>query len=118
LLSEEGGMHWSKSTNKAFRSGRYFATRQGYNEVPEASMAAQERFSWAARDGVRHDPGNWFDNEEVVEHSVYSEEYGKTLSVLLLDDIGGYDVPDDDEAEAELMTDTYSNFINNGQTPY
>lgn len=50
LLSEEGGMHWSKSTNKAFRSGRYFATRQGYNEVPEASMAAQERFSWAARD--------------------------------------------------------------------
>lgn len=118
LLSEEGGMHWSKSTDKAFRSGRYFATRQGYNEVPETSMAAQERFSWAARDGVRHGPGIWFDNEEVVEHSVYSEEYGKTLTVLILDDIGGYDLVNDEAEEAELITDTYTNFINNGQKSY
>lgn len=117
VLSEEGCMHWAKSSDKAFRSGRYFATRQGFNEVPELSLAAQEQFSFHARDGVRHKAGIWFD-EEVVEHSIYSEEYGKTLTVLLLDDVGGYQDPDDFDEDAELLTDTYSNFINNGQKPY
>ncbi len=117
LLSEEGGMHWSKSSNSAFKSGRYFATRQGFQEVPELSMAAQERFSWTARDGVRHGPGIWFD-EEVVEHSIYSEEYGKTLTVLILDDVIRYDHTDEQAEENELLTDTYTNFINNGQKPY
>jgi len=117
LLSEEGGMHWAKSSDKAFRSGRYFATRQGFVEVPPESLAAKEQFSFHARDGVRHAPGVWFD-EEVVEHSIYSEEYGKTLTVLILDDIGGYSDPDNFDEDAELLTDSYTNFINNGQKPY
>lgn len=85
--------------------------------MPELSLAAQEQFSFHARDGVRHKAGIWFD-EEVVEHSIYPEEYGKTLTVLLLDDIGGYQDPDNFDEDSELLTDTYSNFIDNGQKPY
>ncbi len=117
ILSEEGCMHWSKSSPSAFRSGRYYATRQSFNEVPAASMAAQENFSFAARNGVRHGPGVWFD-EEVTEYSIYSTEQEKTLTVLVLDDIGGYDLPDPETEQDELLTDTYTNFIRNGQNPY
>lgn len=99
VFSEEGGMHWAKSSTKAFKTGKYFATRRGYNEVPTASMAARQTFSFEARNGVRHGPGVWFDDEEVVEHTIYSEEYEKTLTVLLLDDIGGYDRLDEEPEE-------------------
>jgi len=60
VLSAEGSVHWVKSSEKAFRSGRYFTTRQGFNEVSDLSLAAQERFSFHARDGVRHKAGIWF----------------------------------------------------------
>lgn len=118
LLSEEGFMHWSKSSGSAYRSGRYFATKQDCVEVPEFSLAAQEQNSTEARDGVRHGPGIWFPGEEVIEHSIYSKEYGKTLTVLVLDDAGGYSDPDDFNEDDELLTDSYTNFINNGQNPY
>jgi hypothetical protein len=39
----------------------------------------------------------------VVEHTLYSEEYGMTLTVLMLDEVGGYDqldeVPEEDVAD-------------------
>ena len=118
LLSEEGFMHWSKSSNSAFRTGRYFATKQNCVEVPELSLAAQEQYSKEARDGVRHGPGIWFPGEEAIEYSIYSEEYGKTLTVLILDAIGGYSDPETFDEDAELLTDSYTNFISNGQKPY
>ncbi|MBT7443001.1 MAG: ImmA/IrrE family metallo-endopeptidase [Methylococcales bacterium] len=118
LLSEEGFMHWSKSSNRAFRSGRYFATKKNCVEVPEFSLAAEEQYSAAARNGVRHGPDIWFPGEEVMEYSIYSEEYGKTLTVLILDDSGGYSDPNGFNEDDELLTDSYTNFINNGQDPY
>ena len=118
LLSEEGFMHWSKSSNSAFRSGRYFATKKNCVEIPELSLAAEEQYSAEARNGVRHGPDIWFPGEEVIEHSIYSEEYGKTLTILVLDDAGGYSDPGDFSEDDELLTDSYTNFINNGQNPY
>ncbi|CAH0992162.1 hypothetical protein SIN8267_02278 [Sinobacterium norvegicum] len=118
LLSEEGFMHWSKSSNSAFRSGRYFATKKNCVEIPELSLAAEEQYSAEARNGVRHGPDIWFPGEEVIEHSIYSEEYRKTLTILVLDDAGGYSDPGDFSEEDELLTDSYTNFINNGQNPY
>lgn len=118
LLSEEGFMHWSKSSNSAFRSGRYFATKKNCVEIPELSLAAEEQYSAEARNGVRHEPDIWFPGEEVIEHSIYSEEYGKTLTILVLDDAGGYSDPGDFSEDDELLTDSYTNFINNGQNPY
>jgi hypothetical protein len=80
----------SKSSKSAFRSGRYFATKKNCVEIPEFSLAAEEQYSAEARNGVKHGPGIWFPNEEVIEHSIYSDEYGKTLTILVLDDAGGY----------------------------
>ena len=118
LLSEDGMMHWSKSNNKAFRSGRYFATRKNIIPVPDQSSAAAEANTKQARDGVRHSPGIWFPESEVIEHTIHSEEHGKTLTVLLLEDSRGYTTPKDFDEDSELLVDTYTNFINNGQKPY
>lgn len=117
ILSEDGGMHWAKSSNNAYRSGRYYATRQTFCEVPPESNAALEQYSYDARDGVRHASGIWFD-EEVIEHSIFSEEHCKTLTVLILDDIHGYSDPSDLSEDDELLTDSSTNFRRNGQTAY
>lgn len=50
------------------------------------------------------DRGVWFDDEEVIEHTIYSEEYEKTLTVLLLDEVGGYTQLDEEhEMDASDM---------------
>jgi hypothetical protein len=49
-----------------------------------------------ARDGVRAAPGVWFKDEAVVEYTLHSEEYEQTLTVLLLDNTGGYDLLDEE----------------------
>lgn len=118
LLSEDGMMHWSKSNNKAFRSGKYFATRKNIIPVPDQSLAATETDSEKARKGVRHDPGIWFPEESVVEYTFHSVEHAKTLTVLTLGTSGGYTLPKDFDEDSELLTDTYTNFIDNGQEPY
>lgn len=115
ILSEEGFMHWSKSSNKAFRSRKYFATKKNCIEIPENSLAAEERFTLDARNGFKHGSGVWFQDEEVTEHSIYSEEYGKTLTVLILDDIGGYHTPHDFDEDKELLTDTCTHLMNYGE---
>ncbi len=96
VFSEDGYMHWAKSSTKAFESGRYFATRSGPIEIPAGSQALEQSFSFMARDGVRHGPGIWFKDEEVTEHTIYSEDYEKTLTVLLLDDISRYNQLDEE----------------------
>ncbi len=118
ILSEDGGMHWAISNEKAFRFGKFFKTRKSYNEIPKESMAALENFSWEARNGTRQKKGVWFNDEEVMEYSIFSEEYSKTLTVLILDDQYTYDIPNQEQIDRELIIDTYTNFINNGQQKY
>jgi hypothetical protein len=109
VFSEDGYMHWAKSSPKAFKSGKYFATRSGPIPVPSTSLAAKQIFSFTARDGVRHAPGAWFD-EEAVEYTIYSEEYEKTLTVILLDNTGGYDLLDEEhEMDASDMFRRWEN---------
>ncbi len=99
VFSEDGYMHWAKSSTKAFKSGRYFATHSGPIEIPAGSQALEQSFSFMARDGVRHGSGIWFKDEEVTEHTIYSEDYEKTLTVLLLDDISRYNQLDEEPEE-------------------
>jgi Zn-dependent peptidase ImmA (M78 family) len=37
VFSEDGYMHWAKSGDKAYKSGKYFATRSGPIPVPAGS---------------------------------------------------------------------------------
>jgi Zn-dependent peptidase ImmA (M78 family) len=107
ILSVDEHMNWAKSSPKAFRSGMYFATRKNIIEVPAESAAAEHVFSMEARDGIRHGPGVWFEGQEVVEHTIYSEEYDKALTVLVMDSVSGRDQPDEIPED-----DTYDRFMN------
>ena len=110
VFSEDGYMHWAKSSPKAFKSGKYFTTRSGPIPVPSTSLAAEQTFSFTARNGVRHALGVWFADEEAVEYTIYSEEYEKTLTVLLLDNTGGYDLLDEEhEMDASDMFRKWGN---------
>ena len=70
-----------------------------YDEVPLTSMAVKGKFSCIARDGVRHDSRVWFDNEDLIEYTIHSEEYSQTLTVLVLEDIIKFDIADKVEEE-------------------
>lgn len=107
LLSEEGFMHWSKSSNSAYKSGKYFATKKNCLEIPSTSAAATERYDSNARGGLKHGSGVWFSDEEVIEHSIYSEEHGKTLTVLILSDVTPYTIQNKDSGEEPLLSEIY-----------
>ena len=70
-----------------------------YNEVPLTSMAAKGKSSCIARDGIRHDSGVWFDNENLIEYTIHSKECIQTLTVLVLEDIIKFDIADKVEEE-------------------
>ncbi|WP_219082583.1 ImmA/IrrE family metallo-endopeptidase, partial [Shewanella algae] len=107
ILSEDGFMHWSKSNNRAYRAGKYFATRKECIEIPIGSMTAEARYTLLARNGVKCKAGIWFPNTEVQEFSIYSTEHGKALTVLILEDSSsGYHLEDDSESDEQLLVDT------------
>lgn len=106
ILSEDGFMHWSKSNNRAFRSGKYYATRKECIEIPNGSLASEARYTLQARNGVKHKPGIWFPNTAATEFSIYSTEHEKTLTVLLLEDSSGYRIDNDSEEDEQLLLDT------------
>lgn len=118
ILSEDGFMHWSRSNNQAFRFGKYFATRKNTIPIPTQSMAAIGRYSAIAREGVRHKPSVWFPDTETVEFTIHSEEHGKTLTVLMPEVDNGYKLPAEFDEDSELLVDTYTNFVKNGQARY
>ena len=51
--------------------------------------------AYQSSDGVRHPKNVWFPDEEVREITIVSEEYDQTITLLLLDDVGGYDKLDE-----------------------
>src|SRR5690606_8325985 len=106
ILSEDGFMHWSKSNNRAFRSGNYYATRKDCIEIPNGAFACEPRYTPHARNGVSHQAGIWFPNTEVTEFSIFSTEHEKALTVLILEDSSGYRMENDPEEDEELLVDT------------
>lgn len=107
ILSEDGFMHWSKSNNRAFRAGKYYATRKECIEIPIGSLTAEARYTLPARNGIKCKAGIWFPNTEALEFSIYSTEHEKTLTVLILEDsCSGYHIEDDSEYDEQLLVDT------------
>ncbi|MFT7292886.1 MAG: Zn-dependent peptidase ImmA (M78 family) [Pseudohongiellaceae bacterium] len=106
ILSEDGFMHWSKSNNRAFQSGRYYATRKECIEIPNRSSAFETRYTSHARNGVQHKAGIWFPNAEATEFSIYSTEHEKTLTVLILEDSSGYHQENTHVEDEQLLVDT------------
>ena len=113
ILSEDGFMHWSKSNNRAFRSGKYYATRKECIEIPNESLAFDTHYTSRARNGVKHKPGIWFTNTEVTEFSIFSTEHEKTLTVLIIEDSSGYRMENDPDEGEQLLLDAATKMSRN-----
>lgn len=82
VVSRDGFVLWSKSSQSALRTGLFFRTRRGpTTEVPSASLVHRRDFSDIARDGVQHPAGVWF-SEECTEITVHSDKYDQVITVL------------------------------------
>ncbi len=84
-VSRDGFLLWSRSSEPAFKSGAYFATRKTTVELPSQSLAARHVDVATGRQGLVHPAGIWL-QEEVTELVVTSEQYDLTMSLLLLND--------------------------------
>ena len=87
VLSTDGFMNWSVSSDKAFKNGAYFKTRGRVVSLPEGSLAtALERES--SRLGERMPLKTWFENAHpdavVREMKLRCDTYSYTLSLLHL----------------------------------
>ncbi|MBF0181926.1 MAG: ImmA/IrrE family metallo-endopeptidase [Magnetococcales bacterium] len=88
VVSREGYILWSQSSEPARRTGVSFKTF-GCDpvEIPSSSLAANSFESVAeARIGKHFPCGIWFADEEVKEMAVPSEQYDFVISLLLLPD--------------------------------
>jgi hypothetical protein len=83
VVSREGFALWAKSSDAAFKSGRFLRTKHETIELPAASPAVSKDAT--GRDGIKHDTGIWFD-EPVEEFSVHSDTLDIAISVLQFGD--------------------------------
>jgi len=88
VLSKDGFIDWSVSSDKAFNNGVYFKTRSGPPiEVPGGSLAANFEAE-SSRRGERLSLKTWFpdahEDAPVREMKLQCDNYGYTLSLLHL----------------------------------
>lgn len=89
IMSSDGFMHWSCSSRSAFDAGAYFATRKRRApiEIPPEAIAADESVE-SEREGKEILAQVWFPHADpgvkLREMKLYSNHYGRTISLLLL----------------------------------
>lgn len=103
VVSRDGYILWAKPSARALRTGAYYRTKGPPIEIPAMSLAAQPTLVADPRLGLRLPPNTWF-RESVREMTIHSEQYDFAISMLLLEDTGGYR---DEEPEVE---DTFDRF--------
>jgi hypothetical protein len=107
VVSEEGAISWSRASGPAARTGAYFPITDEMVEVPKDSLAANPSQIEDTRTGLIVPNGTWFPKEEGVREMVMvSEQYGFTISLLILSNYSG-DAYDD----LELNQDHFSQLL-------
>lgn len=82
VVSRDGYARWARSSDAAYKSGRFIRTSGEPFEIPSGAVAALEPPLEMDGQAVEHDAGIWFD-EPVEETSIFSEVYDEsTLSLL------------------------------------
>ena len=81
VVSSEGFAHWAKTSDAAFKSGRFIRTKDIVFELPAHSAAARSDYSDTARQGVLQPEDVWFP-EPVLEMCLRSERYGQEITLL------------------------------------
>jgi len=103
VVSNEGFAHWAKSSQAAFRSGRFVRTKNTVFELPALATAVSRSFNEETKAGIPQDSGVWFP-EPVVEMCIRSDRYDQEYTLLHFDKDRSW------EHEEELFTDTLDAF--------
>lgn len=83
VISRDDFVLWSRSSEPALKTRLYMRTRNASPiEVPEHSLIRRKDLADIARDGIRHPPEVWFD-EDCTELTIHSDRYDQVISVLL-----------------------------------
>lgn len=87
VLSSDGFMNWSVSSDRALKNGAYFKTRDRVVAVPDGTLTADQQKA-SCRLGERLPLKTWFENAHpdavVREMKLHCDNYGYTLSLLHL----------------------------------
>lgn len=87
VLSRDGFIDWSVSSDKAFKNGAYFKTRGRVVPLPDGSLASDAETE-SSRSGELMPLKTWFENAHpdavVREMKLQCDNYGYTLSLLHL----------------------------------
>jgi IrrE N-terminal-like domain len=83
VISRDDFVLWSRSSEPALKTRLYMRTRNASPiEVPKNSLIRRKDLADIARDGIKHPPEVWF-NEDCTELTIHSDRYDQVLSVLL-----------------------------------
>jgi hypothetical protein len=100
VVSREGYLLWSWSSESARRAGNIIRTSGAPVELPSDSVAANPESKDLARVPVFHEGGVWF-AEPVEEQAIFSDNYDFVISLLLLEEV--MEVEGDEEAETDVF---------------
>jgi len=88
VVSNEGFALWAKSSDAAFKSGRFLRTKNTVFELPPQASAARRDYTEEAKAGLAQAAGVWFP-EPLVEMCIRSDRYDQELTLLHFDATGG-----------------------------
>jgi len=87
VISRDGYILWSRSSEAAFNSSVYFKTvGRSPVPIPELSYAYQRKTTIANKAEVQHQEGIWWKDEPVKEMTVFSNKQDLTISLLVFPD--------------------------------
>jgi Zn-dependent peptidase ImmA (M78 family) len=96
IVSNEGFAHWAKSSDAAFKSGRFMRTKDVVFELPSKAIAVTRDFSEQAKTGILQPEGIWFP-EPTTEMCFRSEQYDQEMTLLHFDDAGPKEQAEEEE---------------------
>jgi hypothetical protein len=85
-VSRDGYVFWSEASITAKKAGTWFPNvRKKPFAIPAESLAAKRGITNYPKDGVPMPKGVWFQNHEVLEMGVHSDQYEIVITLLMLD---------------------------------
>jgi Zn-dependent peptidase ImmA (M78 family) len=88
ILSTDGFMNWSVSSEPAFKAGAFFKTRSGPPVPVSAYSLAANESAFIERQGIEIPARTWFrhanEGDLVREMKISSDQYGNVLTLLSL----------------------------------
>lgn len=106
VVSRDGYILWSRSSEAALRTRVYFKTSAGPIEIPAVSLPNRTSLLVDGKATIDHDKGVWF-NEPVREMTLFAEQYDFSISLLLLEDAPRFQGLDDEATDQ----DSYDRFV-------